>query len=207
MGIRAHTIKLLEDARVHLGYEIWEGVTMCELGAQDLRRGGGLECEPSKDYFEKKGVLHTSLDIKPRHRCLIVDLSVPVNSVHEHDIVSNYGTSEHIFNQYQVFRNIHNFTRVGGAMVHCLPATPYWKKHGFYTYSEEYFKNLSNENNYDIMTIKYMPSGRKKSEWEKKNLIAAILIKNDNDFISEQEFDLLEGRHRTKVKAGGQNTK
>jgi hypothetical protein len=207
MGIRAHSIKLLEDARVHLGYENWNGVSMYELGSQDLRKGGGLERGSSKDYFEKLGVKHDSIDIDGRHKCLVLDLSKEINSLPEYDVLSNYGTSEHIFNQYMVFKNIHNFVRVGGAMVHFVPATPYWKRHGFYTYSEDYFNSLADKNNYEVVTIKGMTSGRKKSEKNLKNMIAAILIKRDNEFVSEEEFDKIEGRRRTRVKAGGQNTK
>jgi hypothetical protein len=201
MGIRHSTIKFLEQARDYLGYSSWDNVTMCELGAQATRKGGGFKREPAKDYFTRQGVIHTSIDITGKYDSLPLDLSKQIDHLKDFDIVSNYGTSEHIFYQYMVFKNVHSFVKEGGVMVHFLPATPFWRKHGFYTYSDTYFKELAEKNNYNVQTIEYAPYGKKENA-----MIAAVLVKRGGDFISEEIFDTIEGRHRTKVKAGGQNT-
>jgi len=41
------------------------------------------------------------------------------------DVVLNCGTSEHVFNQYNTFKIMHDAARVGGLMCHAVPMTGY----------------------------------------------------------------------------------
>jgi len=54
------------------------------------------------------------------------------------DLVTNVGTTEHVFNQSACFENVHNLTSTNGLMVHWLPVYG-WINHGFYQISPVLF--------------------------------------------------------------------
>lgn len=63
------------------------------------------------------------------------------------DIVINTGTTEHVFDQSRVFRSIHDWTAMGGLMVHCAPH--FLKHHGFYNYNPCLFDDIAAANGYE----------------------------------------------------------
>lgn len=67
--------------------------------------------------------------------------------------------------------------------------------HGAYCYNETFIKQLSEKNNYTILKNElYMGE-------ERPNFLDAFLIKNeDNEFMSEEEFDKLEGLFETPLR-------
>ena len=67
--------------------------------------------------------------------------------VKKYDVVTNIGTSEHIFNQLAVFKTIHNSVTAGGFIIHQLPGQGYYD-HGFYNYQPTFFFDLAQANNY-----------------------------------------------------------
>jgi len=67
-----------------------------------------------------------------------------------YDVVTNIGTSEHIFNQLAVFKTIHNLVTAGGVIIHQLPGQGYYD-HGFYNYQPTFFFDLAQANNYLIV--------------------------------------------------------
>lgn len=82
------------------------------------------------------------------------DLNVPLfleDGVEGHDLVTNNGTGEHIFNQSAVFETAHNMCKVGGVMLHVLPWIN-WRNHGFYNFHPNLFYDLAKENGYKFIT-------------------------------------------------------
>ena len=75
------------------------------------------------------------------------DLNELVPLEKQFDIVSNFGTAEHVFNVYQVFKTIHDLTKPGGPMLHGMPF-PVWVDHGFYTFQPTFFFDLAQANAY-----------------------------------------------------------
>ncbi|WP_130470556.1 hypothetical protein [Candidatus Magnetaquicoccus inordinatus] len=67
-------------------------------------------------------------------------------------LTTNLGTSEHVFNQYNVFRLIHDLTSVGGYIVNSLPSNG-WLDHSFFNYSPVFFKKLASANGYALNFI------------------------------------------------------
>src|SRR3546814_7323570 len=83
----------------------------------------------------------------------VVDLNKPIKGHHydllgKFDLVTNNGTGEHIFNQDAVFENVHDLAKVGGAMLHILPMSP-WVNHGFYNYNPILFRDIAAANRYE----------------------------------------------------------
>lgn len=80
-----------------------------------------------------------------------LDLNKPQTGLrHDHDIIINTGTTEHIFDQRQVFETIHDACRPGGLMFHGVPWRG-WLDHGFYCYQPTFFFDLARANSYDII--------------------------------------------------------
>ena len=79
-----------------------------------------------------------------------------------YDLVTNHGTSEHIYNQVTCFEAIHYLTKKDGLMYHCLNCQG-WADggglgHGFYLYQPKFVHLLAKQNDYEILDIKYSPS-------------------------------------------------
>lgn len=103
-------------------------------------------------------------ELKPGY--IKVDLNKSISGAVElhsiADIVTNHGTSEHIFNQVTLFEAMHLMTRQGGYMFHSLNCQG-WADgnglgHGFYLYQPKFVELLAKANDYDIVDLKYNPS-------------------------------------------------
>jgi len=98
-------------------------------------------------FYESLGFEYLALDVNENMGAKIVDLNVTGHDL-KADLVTNNGTSEHIFNQAAVFQNAHNMSL--SLMLHILPFTP-WLNHGFYNYNPILFRDLAAANDYDIV--------------------------------------------------------
>jgi hypothetical protein len=77
------------------------------------------------------------------------------------DLVVNTGTTEHIANQENAFRVLHDITRVGGIMYHEVPAGG-MLDHGLISYQPKFFTRLAGQNDYAFLLFKlcaWPPSG------------------------------------------------
>lgn len=131
-----------------------KGSTMLELGDQMM--GKNL---PAKEYFTGLGVKHTSIDWNKRHGALKLDLAEPLG-LSEYDVVTNFGTAEHVSNQRTLFCNIHRACRPGGVIVHKGPIwSPRNRRHGIpkygfcIRYSPKFFGEMAEDNGYEVTTM------------------------------------------------------
>lgn len=95
---------------------------------------------------------YLALDTNEEMGARIADLNYPVADIRSAELVTNNGTSEHIFNQAMVFENIHALTVTGGVMLHVLPMLP-WVNHGFFNYNPILFRDLAYANGYEMLFI------------------------------------------------------
>ncbi len=102
---------------------------------------------PYRFFYNSKGIQYTSIDLNGLDGALPLDLSKPVDLT-SRDIVMNIGTSEHILEQEQVFRNIHNLSR--HRMVHWVPLSSKHPDHGCWGYDIDFFEKLAVLNDYKI---------------------------------------------------------
>ena len=165
MGLTRNLLDYIEECADATIGEL-AGTRMLELGDQVV-----VELEPvlettGKEYFEKRGIFHTSFDLNGQHGAIRVDLSKPIRNpdwLGAFDIVTNAGTSEHVEpfrSQYECFLNIHNCLRQGGIAIHMVPdiveleQRGLWKNHCNYYYSHEFFALLAEFNGYDLLSSK-----------------------------------------------------
>jgi SAM-dependent methyltransferase len=96
-----------------------------------------------------------SIDVCPGIKTEILDLNfdrLPATLTSAFDVVLNFGTTEHIFNQWNSFEVIHDAMKVGGVVYHQLPASGYLD-HGYYCYTPLFFKELAAANEYEIIDL------------------------------------------------------
>lgn len=137
---------------------------MVELGDQTLRIGKTRFL--AKEYFELLGIIHTSIDINGRNGACSVDLSVPITDEYwlgRFDILTNMGTLEHVSDQYECWRNMHNLVRIGGVFISAIPFSSTEsddngnsRKHCDYFYKPPSVIKILKLNNYKIMLAEHL---------------------------------------------------
>ena len=159
--------------------------TMLELGAQNIYAADYYGMI-AKEYFEKAGIEHTSIDIVPYQGAIECDL----RELHDYgtfDIVTNYGTTEHIDGSlFTPFVNIHNACKIGGIIIHENPKTGNWPGHGHHYFTEDFYTALSAACGYDVLEVTSEHAmGNDIDGWN----VCAVLKKTDDKFISEAKFN------------------
>lgn len=123
---------------------------VCDLGSQEMSQGVSGS---AKAWMEQQGFDYTSIDIDGKFGALKLDLNkakaISIGS--RFDIVTNHGTTEHIFNQANVFELMHDLTVLGGLMIHAVPTPKFGQAHGFYYYDETIFDDLAFANDYGML--------------------------------------------------------
>ncbi len=108
----------------------------------------------AKDVFKSLGFSnYKCIDPDGRHNALNFDLNENIKKQgfnEQFDLVTNFGTSEHCFDQYHCFMNIHNLCNEGGIMIHGLPFQGGLNE-GFFNYQPNFFFCLAAANNYKIL--------------------------------------------------------
>lgn len=114
---------------------------------------GGLNEAFVGEMLEKAGMAYTSFDIAYGYKTFLLDMNhspLPSQFFQTFDLVLNFGTTEHILNQYNCFKIIHEATKVGGFIYHQLPLSGF-VDHGYFVYTGRFFFDLAGFNGYEIV--------------------------------------------------------
>jgi SAM-dependent methyltransferase len=98
---------------------------------------------------------YAAVDLHGTSHALAYDLNEPLPMDEQFDIVTNFGTTEHVFNQYQAFKSIHERVKPGGYMMHSLPNQGCFD-HGFFNYHPTFFYDLAQANGYTVIVLAYV---------------------------------------------------
>ena len=107
----------------------------------------------SREMWVGLGCSYNAIDIDNSPHSIMLDLnhdSVPAASLNAFDLVTNYGTTEHVANQLNAFKIIHDLTKPGGLMVHHVPAQGHLN-HGLFNYNAKFFWMLCRSNGYKVI--------------------------------------------------------
>ena len=175
MGINATTLGYIHECLFLACDSIrFDGLEMCELGDQTLKLEGWIERPKTrilaKTYFDRMGFNHTSIDIHGEYGSVPFDLSKPITDekyLNRFDVLTNLGTAEHVENQYECFKNIHNLVKTGGIFIHIVPMSPWERKrkpsgipygaknkHCNYYYKNRFAWHLCKANDYFPVSVK-----------------------------------------------------
>jgi len=117
------------------------------------------EAPLARPFWQALGFEHASIDIAAGST---IQLNLNTDQVPEKlhgafDLVINAGTTEHLANQENAFRVIHDLTRPGGLMYHEVPAGG-CTDHGFMAYQPKFFHRLIQQNDYERVMFKVVAS-------------------------------------------------
>lgn len=113
----------------------------------------------AQPFWQALGFEHASIDIAAGST-IQLDLNndrVPEKLRGAFDLVINAGTTEHLANQENAFRVIHDLTRPGGLMYHEVPGGS-CSDHGFVAYQPKFFHRLMQQNDYQKVMFKVVAS-------------------------------------------------
>ncbi len=137
------------------------GGRMLELGAKQFGR--------YKAWFQKMEFDHTSVDLNGKGGALPLDLQEPLN-LGAFDVVTNFGTSEHVEEQYPCWQNIHEAVKVGGYLVSTTPLPGDWPHHGKWYPTLEFYAKFAALNAYEVIACGVLCE-------EPKRMIGAVIRK------------------------------
>ncbi len=133
------------------------GLTMLELGNQHLRTPEAPFADFPRQFLGRPsaklffsgiyGFDHVSIDKNGRDGALRFDLSASINLGRRFDVVTDFGTSEHVGPDlrglWQCLENMHRHTYVGGLLFHANPAPGSWPGHGLWYRRRDFYDRLA----------------------------------------------------------------
>ena len=131
-------------------------VSLTEVEAGNAANGGYLGL-----LLKGVGFDYTAFDIFEAPDTKLMDLNIhfaPAELRSTFDLVTNYGTTEHVLNQMLAMRSIHDLAKAGGLIHHALPMGGYFL-HCYFTYNLGIFHDLATANKYRLI-LQEISSGR-----------------------------------------------
>ena len=216
MGLTTHSLKLIQKA-IEANPNI---KSVCELGAQNLYIGGNEKKPPFANlYYEGKGIKYSCIDLSKDNGAMPLDLSEEQVFVTKYDLVTDFGTSEHVVQMheytttsfhdghissiypkgepkdidlgfYNCWKNKHNMLSVGGIMVNENPKSGNWPAHGYSYVTKEFFTEIAKTNGYKIIELSEDAAmGNTKDGW---NICCVLQKEKDKKFMSYEVFKRLD---------------
>lgn len=171
MGI-GHQVLMTYEEIIPEGY-LKDLKTVMEIGAQIIdddyqeraKKLFNIKEEKNlsaKEFYLKMGFnVYNSIDADGTSDSFVFDLNYNIKQKYsfetQYDYVTNFGTSEHVFNQKTFFENVHNLTKKDGLMFHLIPFEGQID-HGYFSYHPNFFYDLALFNNYEILGFWYYSS-------------------------------------------------
>lgn len=180
MGITSFSLTLIEKHKGH-------SKNVCELGSQNLYDKYYKNPPYADSYYKSLGMEYSCIDLSGENGALKIDLEKPQDFSGIYDLVTDFGTSEHIRNTYNVHKTIHDLTKPGGIIIRENPKTGNWPGHGFNYYTQEFYEKLAVACGYEILEIGEHPAmGNDTDGW---NVYCVLKKASDSPFISKTKFN------------------
>jgi len=125
--------------------------SVLELGNKTTpQKFGGDSFRP---WYISQGLTYVSIDWNGRDGTLKKDLNqniLPESIGGPFDLVTNFGTTEHVSDQLACWRNVHNFVKLMGKLTSNTPVGPGWESHGFWHPTLEWYQEFADINGYVV---------------------------------------------------------
>jgi len=189
---------------------------MCELGNQRIHRTVnipnlrtiGKKGYLAKDYFKQIARVgsHCSVDINGRDGAHAIDLTKRFDIKRiggPFDIITNFGTTEHVPEQYECFENVHKLCKVGGFIFHVVPRANNWngEEAGFkephcpYYYDVDFFAQLAELTGYELLENRVWNHDLQRPKRAREECVSAMRKVKDTPFISKEQFSKIPLQH------------
>jgi hypothetical protein len=138
------------DAMARVG-KLFDVTVSCPLTQSNASHALGRDGDApyARDFWAWLGFDYLTVDIDG-----IADVSLDLNCesvapelVGNYQLVTNFGTTEHIANQLNAFKVIHDLAAPGGLMIHDVPLQG-MLNHGLINYNPKFFWMLARSNSY-----------------------------------------------------------
>ena len=144
-------------------------IAVDETWAADFTNRSGVDSSGNRvnraflgELCAKAGIDYRALDIMDAPTVVLFDLNRDELSPElreRFDLVLNSGTTEHVLNQFNAFKAIHDATKPGGEILNILPISGH-TDHGYVHYTSRFFFDLAGYNDYEILEATYLwPAG------------------------------------------------
>jgi hypothetical protein len=144
MGILQQPAQFVKQLRLPHGFSV------CELGDQWM--SGGPSKQLAADWYKTLGCgRYVSIDGNGRGS-MTADLNRELPTLEPFDLVTDFGTGEHIFDQAQVWRTLHALMKPGGYLVFDRPSQGY-PTHCYYRVDECLFRDVAAANQYVVLQL------------------------------------------------------
>lgn len=186
MGITQHSLG-------RINRHIHPNDNMLIIGCQNLYDNENYG-EIAHHYFQNLGHNVRSLDILGCQGSEKLDLREDLAFKPEFDLVNDCGSKEHIDGSlYRPFKNIHEACKVGGVMIHENPMTGNWPGHGYHYFTLKFYDELAKACNYEV--LENCTEAAMSNTVDGWNVCAVLHKQTDNDFISEDVFNIIYSKH------------
>lgn len=211
MGITKFSTELLEKALL-FNPDI---KSVMELGSQNLYTGNETNPPFANVWYQGKGIEYNCIDLAGDNNALKIDLSTTLNPFKTFDLVTDFGTSEHVVQMdeydsvafhggyinsiyptgevniklgfYNCFRNKHNMANAGGLFVGENPKTGNWEGHGYNYFTKDFYYALCDEMKYELLELgENAAMGNTINGW---NVFAIYRKLEDKEFMSLEDFE------------------
>src|ERR1700722_16916313 len=148
----------------------------------------------ARQFWEWLGFQYASIDIDGSPNSIPLDLNydtLPDWARKKFDVVTNFGTTEHMANQHNAFKIIPAQTAPGGIMIHVVPAQGL-VNYGLLKYNPKWFWMLARSNDYHWLDFDYASRGQ-----------IADLPDNVVEAIAAHRPDIAERKAQYKVMDAG----
>jgi hypothetical protein len=143
----------------------------------------------AKGMFEHLGFAHTSVDINGNDGAIALDLSFPQvipPGIGQADIVTDFGTSEHVPDLYECQKNIWNFCKIGGFIFQVNPEPGSWPGHGHHYRDAAFYRSLKERLNFKLVDVRRdFACGNSLNGWN----TWACYVKTREEFIDRATFE------------------
>ena len=161
----------------------------------------------SKFFYEMLGIKdYSSIDINGIYNAIPHDLNDPFtdkSKFNTFDIVTDFGSCEHVFNIGECYRTLHNLLKPGGYMI---VDQALLRGNGYFKFDESFFEGIATANNYKILFNSYVISLGKKTE---KGTWKQFHIPRNHELLDVLDFSKLKNvssQHNIGVYAVMQKT-
>jgi len=107
---------------------------------------------PTQPFYQMLGIEeYFSVDLNQEHGALAIDLNTPLTDTSVYgkfDLVTDYGTNEHVFNVAEAYRTMHRLCSLNGLMVIFQQL---YGGNGYHNFDVSYFEGMAAANQYKIL--------------------------------------------------------
>jgi hypothetical protein len=192
MGITNFDLEILDKV-----IDEYKPKSVIELGDQQTYVMGEHYGHHANWYYESKGITnYKCIDLNGNNNCLVWDLSKPQENTEHFDLVTNFGTVEHIGDNgqfsleasYNCFKTMHDLLNIGGIVINENPKTGHWEKHGFIFMTQDFYLEFAKVAGYEIIHIGEVGA---MGNWQTGMNVFCVLKKNSEKFPTLEQFKKL----------------